>query len=81
MIICSFAFFEVIFNLIDIPLFIEHGWIPVKSTSNATLTEDLLATLDVVGGNRTNRTDLAVRTPIIRSGKSNSKLKNVSGRK
>jgi hypothetical protein len=90
MIICSlffFVLFEVIFNLIDIPLFIDHGWIPVNSTSNITLTENLLSTLDIVEHNITNLTNLAVRTPLpfnyptstILPIKLNRKFKNVSG--
>lgn len=57
--------FKVIFNLIDIPQFINHGWIPVNGTSNIILTENLLSTLDIVESNITNLTNLAVRTPLI----------------
>jgi hypothetical protein len=58
-----FFFYQVIFNLIDIPKFINHGWIPVNDTSNTILTENLLSTLDIVGTNITNFTNLAIRTP------------------
>ena len=44
-----FVFFlhQVIFNLINIPQLIDYGWIPVNDTSNTTLTENLLATVDI----------------------------------
>ncbi|CAF0883141.1 unnamed protein product [Rotaria sordida] len=53
----------IILNLIDIPQFIDHGWIPVVDTSNTILTENLISTLDIVDTNITNLTNLAVRTP------------------
>jgi hypothetical protein len=79
--------FKVIFNLIDIPQFINHGWIPVNSTSNIILTENLLSTLDIVESNITNLTNLAVRTPLISNNQRpiilpirlNPKFKNVFG--
>ncbi|CAF5123291.1 unnamed protein product, partial [Rotaria sp. Silwood1] len=52
-----------ILNLIDIPQLIDHGWIPVVDTSNTTLTESLISTLDIVNTNINNLTNLAIRTP------------------
>jgi hypothetical protein len=58
----TLAFPLVIFNLIDdTSKLIDNGWIPVVDTSNGTLTENLLSSLDLL---QTNATHLAVRTPL-----------------
>lgn len=53
----------VIFNLIDVAPLIRHGWRLVTDTSNATLTEQTLGSVDLAERNRTNLTHLALRTP------------------
>jgi hypothetical protein len=64
----------VIFNLIDTAQLIDRGWKPVIDTTNATLTEQLLSSLDLIETNRTNLTNLALRTPIIRNNQQQSAI-------
>ena len=78
---------SVLFNLIDVAPLIRHGWRLVTDTSNTTLTEQTLASVDLVEKDPTNQTNLALRTPPSRHKQNrfllpvqfSSKSKNSSG--
>lgn len=55
----------VILNLIDPSSLIDHGWRPVIGTNNTLLTESTLPFLDLLDVPITNRTDFALRTPVL----------------